>query len=140
MVYKVRMADGVAARTDGVSIWVDDRLNDIEVRCAVLHEQIHIERGEGTVQPEHIEMVVRYETARRLLPLEKIVGVCKNGKSLGQIATELGVTKRVLMDRAVTLSMSQAQIAGCFSCQLCPSVSARMGSLPRMLDRVAVAA
>lgn len=140
MVYKVPMPDGCAARTDGVNIWVNEQLNDIETRCAVEHEMIHIERGEGTVQPEHIEMIVRYETARRLLPLDLIVGVCKNGKTLGQVATELGVTKRVLMDRAVTLSSGQAQIAGCFSCLKCPSVAARMADMPKMHHRVAIAA
>ncbi len=140
MVYRVPMHDGVAARTDGVDIWVNDQLNDIELRCAVQHEMIHIERGEGTVQPEHIEMIVRYETARRLLPLDLIVGVCKNGKDLGQIATELGVTRRVLMDRQVTLSNEQAQIAGCFSCLKCPSVMARINSVTRVLVGVALAA
>ena len=142
MVYKVRMADGVAARTDGVSIWVDDRLNEIELRCAVEHELRHIARGEGTCQPEYIEMEVRYETAVRLLPLEKIVGVCKNGKNLAQVAKELGVTRRVLMDRAATLTTAQAQTAGCNECQLCPVQQARKRETRRplpMLGGLAIA-
>lgn len=135
MVYRVRMADGVAARTDGVSIWVNEQLNDIEVRCAVEHELRHIERGEGTCQPEYVEMEVRYETATRLLPLEKIVGVCKKGKNLAQVAKELGVTRRVLMDRAATLTQAQAQIAGCNECQLCPVQQARKREAHRTLVR-----
>lgn len=144
------MQDGAAARTDGVNIWIDDRLNEAEERCAIAHELIHIERGEGTCQPEYVEMEVRYETAIRLLPLELIAGVCKDGKDLGTIAAELGVTRRVLMDRAVTLTREQSVSAGCFSCLKCPSQRARMREVhgairtneshPRMVRRVAVAA
>jgi len=75
-------------------------------------------------------MAVRYETAKRLLPLDKIVGVCKNGKNLGTIARELGVTKQVLMDRAATLTDEQARIAGCMACNLCPVIQARYAGHP----------
>jgi len=149
-VHKVRFKDGSAGRTDGVDIWIDDRLNEIEQRCVIMHELIHIERGEGTCQPEYVEMEVRYETARRLLPLEVIAGVCKDGKDLASIAAELRVTRRVLMDRAVTLTKEQAAQAGCFTCLKCPSQAARMRELlgalvdnerhPRMVRAVAVAA
>lgn len=145
------MQDGAAARTDGVDIWVDDRLNEAEERCAIQHELVHIERGEGTCQPEYIEMEVRYETARRLLPdLDTIP--CE-GDDLAEIARFWGVTRRVLMDRAVTLTRDQSVTAGCFSCLKCPSQSARMREYvnsivaerthrehPRVLARTAVAA
>ena len=150
LIYKVRMSDGAAARTDGVSIWVNEDLNEIEERCAIEHELVHIERGEGTCQPEYIEMEVRYATAQKLLPLNKIAGVCKDGKDLATIAKELGVTRRVLMDRAATLTRDQSLAAGCFSCLKCPSQAARMRETlnhvmdnerhPRMVRRVAVAA
>ena len=70
-------------------------------------------------------MSVRYETARRLLPLDRIAGVCKNGKSLGELAKELCVTRQVLMDRAATLSDAQASEAGCWDCQKCPAIQMR---------------
>jgi hypothetical protein len=130
VVYKVRMPDGVAARTDGTDIWVDDRLNEVQEKCAIAHEEIHIERGHATVQTEAVEMAVRYEAAKRLLPLESIVGVCKNGKSLAGIARELQVTRQVLMDRAATLTDEQARIAGCMSCRLCPVIAARYSNHP----------
>lgn len=120
------MSDGVPARTDGVNIWVDDRLDEIGVKCAVEHELIHIERGHSTLQNEDVEMSVRYETAQRLLPIEKIAGVCKDGKDLKVIARELGVTRQVLMDRAVTLTRDQSITAGCFTCLKCPSQAAKM--------------
>ena len=150
-IYKVKMQDGAAARTDGVSIWVNEDLNEIEERCAIMHELIHIERGEGTCQPEYIEYEVRYETAQRLLP--DITSIPCDGADLAEIARSLGVTRRVLMDRAVTLTRDQSIAAGCFSCLKCPSQAAKMREFvnsmaadrayrehPRVLARTAVAA
>lgn len=128
VVYRVRMPDGVAARTDGVDIWVDDRLNEIQEKCAIEHELVHIERGHSTVQPEAIEMAVRYETAKRLLPQDALVdGVVCNPelKSLAAVAKSLGVTRQVLMDRAVTATDAQVRANGCLSCFKCPAIAAR---------------
>jgi hypothetical protein len=116
------MPDGIAARTDGVDIWVDDRLNDVQRKCAIVHETVHVERGHGTVQPEAIEMAVRYETAKRLIPDGTVPCV---GATLAQKARNLGVTRQVLMDRAATLSDAEAELAGCLDCRLCPVIAAR---------------
>ena len=129
-VFKVRMPDGVPERTDGVHIWIDDRLDEIGERCAVAHALVHIEWGHSTLQREDVELAVRYETAKRLLPLDAIVGACKEGKSLKAIARELGVTRQVLMDRAATLTDEQAMMAGCLSCQKCPVIRARFAGHP----------
>jgi hypothetical protein len=146
-VHKVRFQDGSAGRTDGVDIWIDDRLDAIEQRCVIMHELIHIERGEGTCQPEYVEMEVRYETARRLLP--DITTIPCRGKDLAEVARELGVTRRVLMDRSAMLTRDQSVAAGCFSCLKCPVQVARMREYvnavvvetrPRMVRRVVVAA
>jgi len=130
MVYKVRMPDGVPERTDGVDIWIDDRLNEVQEKCAVAHAMVHIEWGHSTLQREDVEMAVRYETAIRLLPLDAIAGVCKDGRSLKQIAADLGVTRQVLMDRAATLTDAQALSAGCLWCMKCPAIVARFGGRP----------
>lgn len=114
--------------TDGKQVWVDERLNGIQLMCTLLHELIHIEWGHTGHQPEQVEMLVRYETARRLLPLDRIVGVCKDDKTLGVLAAELGVTKQVLMDRAALLTDDEAKDAGCFSCRKCPTMAARFGA------------
>lgn len=119
-----RLPDGVHGYTDGVTIFVDDRLSAEQLLCTVQHEMIHVERGQGTRQLEADEMAVRYETARRLLPVDRIAGVCKSG-TLSETAKRLGVTKRVLMDRAATLTDQQASDAGCFECQKCPAIQAR---------------
>lgn len=140
MVYKVRMPDGVPERTDGVNIWIDDRLNAVQEKCAVEHAMVHIEWGHSTLQTEDIELAVRYETAKRLLPLSTIAGVCKDGRSLKQIAAKLGVTRQVLMDRAATLTDNQALAAGCLSCLKCPSMAARYAAAPVVTDPYMVAA
>lgn len=123
MVYKVRMVDGAAARTDGVNIWLNEDLNEVEERCAVAHEMEHISRGHRTCQPEFVEMEVRYATAIRLLP---VMDGCPALDDLADTARALGVTRRVLMDRAVTLTRARSISAGCFSCLKCPSQAARM--------------
>ncbi|MFI2563057.1 hypothetical protein [Paenarthrobacter sp. NPDC018779] len=130
IVYKVRMPDGVPSRTDGVDIYLDDRLDEVAIRCQIVHEQIHIERGHSTLQTEAVEMSVRYETAKRLLPLDMIAGVCKQGRSLAAVARDLNVTKQVLMDRAATLTDDQALAAGCLDCRLCPVIQARYSGHP----------
>lgn len=58
-----------SALTDGVSqIWLDRRLFQVERRCSLTHELIHIERGHTSRQSAAIEEAVRAETARRLIP------------------------------------------------------------------------
>ena len=122
MVYKVRMPDGVAARTDGVDIWVDDRLNEVQEKCAIVHEEEHIRRGHSTLQPEAVEMSVRYAVAKQLLP---DVRCGSPERSLAAVARDLGVTRQVLMDRAATFTDQQARDAGCLSCFKCPVIAAR---------------
>ena len=140
IVYKVRLADGVAAKTDGKDIWLDDRLNAVQERCAIVHEEIHIERQHSTVQTEAVEMAVRYEAAKRLLPLDAVLGVCKDGKSLATIARELQVTRQVLMDRSATLTDEQAVMVGCLECRQCPAIAARFAGHPVARNRYTFAA
>ena len=120
------MPDGVAARTDGTDIWLDDRLNEVQARCAIAHELEHIRRGHSTVQVEAVEMSVRYEVAKQLLPN---MGGCQ-GASLATCARNLGVTRQVLMDRAATFTDQEAKDAGCMECRLCPVIQARYAGHP----------
>ena len=118
-----RLPDGVHGYTDGVDVYVDDRLTAVQFLCTLTHELIHVERGQGTKQLESEEMAVRYETARRLLPAER-AGECR-GTKLSEVARNLGVTKRVLMDRAACATDEEASKAGCWECQLCPAIKLR---------------
>lgn len=121
-IFRVRMPDGVAAKTDGTDIYLDDRLNEVQERCAIVHETIHIERGHSTQQVEAVEMQVRYEAAVRLIPDPTVP--CY-GSTLAARARNLGVTRQVLMDRAATLNDAEAEAGGCTECLMCPSIEAR---------------
>lgn len=123
-IFRVRMPDGVAARTDGVNIYLDDRLNEVQERCAIEHETVHIERGHSTQQVEAVEMSVRYEAAVRLIPDPSVPCV---GNTLAARARNLGVTRQVLMDRAATMNDAEAVAGGCVECLMCPSMEARYG-------------
>ena len=123
-VFRERMQAGYAGYTDGKDVYLDDRLSAEQTLCTLLHELVHLEWGHEGHQPEDVEMQVRYEVARRLLPLDRVVGACKTG-SLAGIAKHLGVTRQVVMDRAATLSDREASEAGCWDCQLCPAIRYR---------------
>jgi hypothetical protein len=123
-VFLERLPVGYAGYTDGGNIFLDDRLDAAQMLCTLVHEMIHIEMGHEGHQPEAVEMEVRNETARRLLPLDRIAGVCKSG-SLADTAKKLGVTRQVLMDRAATLCDRDASEAGCWECQKCPAIQFR---------------
>jgi len=119
-----RLPDGVHGYTDGEQIFLDDRLTPVQAHCTLAHELVHVEWGHTSKQLEAVEMAVRYETAKRLLPLDRI-GSCNKTGPLSEIAKELGVTKRVLMDRAATLTDADASLAGCWECQKCPAIAMR---------------
>lgn len=131
-IIRVRFNDGSAAKTDGVNIYVDDRLNPIQLKCAILHEEIHLEQGHSTHQVEAVEMGVRFETARRLLP--DFTGQCHKDKTIREAANNLGVTRQVLMDRAMMLSDAEAKAARCNECQKCPVMAFRFPKWTEALD------
>lgn len=124
-VVRERLENGYMGFTDGETIWIDDRLNAVQIMCTLLHELVHIELGHRSHQTEDVEMMVRYEVARRLLPLDRIAGVCKDNRPLTEIARDLGVTRQVLMDRAAMLTDEQAEAAGCWDCRKCPAIAMR---------------
>jgi hypothetical protein len=118
-----RLPDGVHGQTDGRNIIVDDRLTAVQLFCTVQHEMVHAEQGHATHQSEDVEMAVRYETAKRCLPLDVLIGSCRGDADLS--AKALGVTKRVLTDRAVTLTDEEARLVGCMDCRACPAMAVR---------------
>jgi hypothetical protein len=122
-IVRKRMPDGIHGETDGSTIWVDDRLDEVQVVCTIQHELIHVERGHQRSQPENVELDVRYETAERLLPVESMIGKCRFDVEL--TARMLMVTSRVLMDRAATLTDEEAKAVGCPNCRACPAMARR---------------
>jgi len=92
----LRVASGC---TDGRSVWLDEHLTDVEARCALTHELVHISRGHDRHQPVAVEDDVRAQTARLLVPWEAITEHVGSQLDPWHLAQELGVTERVLIDR-----------------------------------------
>jgi IrrE N-terminal-like domain len=109
----IRMPDGQPGRTDGVRVvWLDKRLQQVERRCTVTHELIHIERGHDGCQEPAIEYEVRAETARRLITIDDLCQSAAWAHGIHELAEELWVTLDVLKDRLNTLTHDEtAQLA-----------------------------
>ncbi|QSZ49371.1 hypothetical protein [Arthrobacter sp. D5-1] len=94
------MPDGAPGRTDGTStIWLDKSLDQVERRCALTHELVHLERRHIGCQPLAVESEVCAETARRLVALDQLVRGLRWSRSFAELADELWVTEDVLKDR-----------------------------------------
>jgi hypothetical protein len=101
----------IQAVTDGhATICMDPRLLQVERRCSLTHELVHIERGHtGPCNPK-IERQVRRETARRLVTITDLIDALKWSRSVPELADELWVTVGVLMDRIDSLSAHERQL------------------------------
>lgn len=98
------------AATDGISrIWLDPELNQIERRCALTHELIHIQYGHCGCQSPAIEQRVRWEAATLLIKFEHLAQHASWAHSMAELAEELSVTEEVLIDRFQTLDGDQVQ-------------------------------
>ncbi|MCO4256475.1 ImmA/IrrE family metallo-endopeptidase [Pseudarthrobacter cellobiosi] len=94
------MPDLVPGRTNGVDIiWMDKRLDQVERRCTLTHELIHIERQHIGCQTTSVELEVRLETARRLIPIEALAAALRWSNRPYELADELWVSADVLKDR-----------------------------------------
>lgn len=101
----VVMPDGAPGRTNGVDIiWLDRGLDQVERRCAVTHELIHLERRHLGCQPPAVEADVCAETAKRLIHLDHLAKGLAWARSFSELADELWVTPEVLRDRFTNLT------------------------------------
>lgn len=107
----VVMPDRVPGRTNGVDIiWMDKRLDQVERRCTLTHELIHIERHHIGCQPASVELEVCLETARRLIPIEDLASALRWSNRPYELADELWVTPNVLTDRLRALTPEELQL------------------------------
>lgn len=91
------------AVTDGATIWLHDRLLQVERRCALAHELVHVERGTHCVDDTE-ETRVRRITANRLIDTGDLIDTLKWAHTVEEAADELWVTPEVLADRLHALS------------------------------------
>ncbi|MGJ6980035.1 ImmA/IrrE family metallo-endopeptidase [Aestuariimicrobium soli] len=86
--------------TDGLTIWLHDRLTQRERRTTLAHELVHIDRGHTSCQPSDVEASVWREAARWLLPdIETVGEALAWAHSLDEAADELWVDCRTLQAR-----------------------------------------
>lgn len=96
---------GLLGVTDGRDqIWLDRFQLQVERRCTLTHELVHIDLGHDGCQAEREEGRVRRLTAERLIDTRDLIQVCLWAHDVHQAADELWVTVDVLLDRLRGLS------------------------------------
>ena len=98
--------------TDGEQIWLHDRLLQVERRCALTHEQVHLERGTQCVDGKE-EQRVRRITAERLIALDDLIPAAQWSADVAEMADTLWVTEDVLRDRIAGLSPVERGLVAC---------------------------
>jgi hypothetical protein len=90
----------VLGDTDGVGhIRMAKGQLQVERRCTITHEMIHVERGDAGCDAR-AELLVRRETARRLIPIRTLGDAYLFwGDDLAALAEELWVDEDVLQTR-----------------------------------------
>lgn len=99
----------VHAHTDGDTVWLRHGLRQVERRCAIAHETIHLERREHCRQPPRVERLVDRMTARRLVSFEQLAAALPWALSMEELAAELWITPRYA--RALMGSLWPSEVA-----------------------------
>ena len=89
----------VAATNGNNAIWLDQDLLQVERRCAIQHEQAHIDLGHTNCDDPREEQAARRLTAQKLIAWDTLVDVFKWAHNAYEAADELWVTPEVLEDR-----------------------------------------
>ncbi|GII98354.1 hypothetical protein CLV28_0679 [Sediminihabitans luteus] len=93
-------------------IWLEPDQYEVEQRCTLAHELVHMERGDKHACDPAVEKAVVEETARRLISMPDLIVAWQWASSLHDVADELHVTEDVLMDRlGVLTEREQARLA-----------------------------
>lgn len=96
---------GILGYTNGVDeIVMDRRLLQVERRCTLTHELVHIEYGHTRCQPAKVERQVCAEASRRLVTIEQLLKHLPWARNLSELADDLWVTSAVLDDRIACLT------------------------------------
>lgn len=97
--------EGRSGETDGRGvIRLDHRLLQVERRCTLMHELIHLERGHEGACSDAVEREVDREVARRLVPFDALLEAARWARDANELAEELWVTPTVLAARFETLA------------------------------------
>lgn len=89
----------VAATNGNNAIWLDADLLQVERRCAIQHEQAHIDLGHVNCDDPKEEAAARRLTARKLIDWDDLVDTFRWAHTAVEAADELNVIPEVLEDR-----------------------------------------
>ena len=89
----------VAAVTDGRTLWMDSRRGQAEKRCTVLHELLHIERGDLGCQDPAVERTIEQQAARLLIPIGMLLRELQWSDQPAELAEALWVDESTLRAR-----------------------------------------
>lgn len=98
--HRVDLTPGRLGETDGRT-WIRLRMPMLQVerRCTLAHELIHLERGDtGACSPAD-EHAIDREVARRLIPLAALIEGIRWTLDPAELADELWVTDKILAAR-----------------------------------------
>lgn len=99
---------GLLADTNGVDhVRMRRRLLQVERRCALAHEIIHLEHGDTTECRPAIEHDVNREASRRLISWKALVRAVRWARSESELAAELWVTPQILRARTEALTADE---------------------------------
>lgn len=102
-----KFSPGVEAKTDGISqIYYRASLEEIEKKCALMHELIHIEEGHIIKQNEEKEQKVKLKTATTLIKINDFDGSSYVDSTTGSLEYEI-LAGRSFKDLAISLYVTQ---------------------------------
>lgn len=113
-VHWAALPPGLLGASAGTDIWMEKRQLQVERRCTLTHELVHLDMEHDGCYP-HLESehVVRRVTARRLLSPHQLVPVAQWTQSVEEAADELWVTPEVLRDFMASLSPVERLMIEC---------------------------
>lgn len=100
----------VRGRSKGRTIELHDKLEQIERRCVLEHEKVHLERGDpGRCNPA-VESAIDRIVARRLISFDQLAAAMAWTDQLPELADELWVTPEIAQARIDVLWPSEVTI------------------------------
>lgn len=109
LIWAENLPDGILGATNGKQIWLSLKQLQVERRCTLTHELVHIERGHDGCQPVAVEKQVCAEAARRLITIDQLRAWLPWALSMEELADCLWVDEDTLKTRMENLTAEELQ-------------------------------
>lgn len=107
LIWTENLPDGMLGATNGKQIWLSLKQLQVERRCTLTHELVHIERGHNGCQPTAVEKQVCAEAARRLITIDQLRAWLPWALSMEELADCLWVDEATLKTRMENLTAEE---------------------------------